>query len=96
LIFIDVSELFVGTPVPGCPPGHGTVFRRTTVDVIPRPHCGRGNLLPGSDVPHHPIHIEHFGFSMLIGAVVKYSAEVEIATGINALAMTVGVISGST
>jgi len=66
---------------------------RTTKYVIPRPHCGRGNLLPGSEVPHHPIHIEHFGYSMLIGAVLKHSAVPEIATGINALAMT-GVVDG--
>ena len=56
-------------------------------------HRGRGNLLPGSEVRYHPINIEHFGYSMLIGAVVKYSAVPEIATGINALAMT-GVVDG--
>ena len=56
----------------------------------------RGNLLLGSEALYHPINIEHFGYSMLIGAVIKATAVVEIATGINALAMTVGVISGST
>jgi len=49
----------------------------------------RGNLLPGSEALYHPIHIEHFGYSMLIGVILKYSAVPEIATGINALAMTV-------
>ena len=64
-------------------------MHRTTIDVIPRPRRGRGNLLLGSEVPHHPIHIEHFGYSMLIGAILKHSAVPEIATGIDALAMTV-------
>ena len=36
LIFIDVSELFVGTPADGCPPGRGAVLHRTTKHVIPR------------------------------------------------------------
>jgi len=40
----------------------------------------RGNLLPGSDVLYHPINIEHFGYSMLIGAILKHSAVPEIAT----------------
>ena len=66
------------------------VLHRTTIDVIPRPHRGRGNLLLGSEVLYYPIHIEHFGYSMLIGAVLKSTAVVEIATGINALAMTMG------
>ena len=79
-MFIDVAELFVGTPVPGCPPGRGTVLHRTTKYVIPRPHRGRGNLLLGSEMPHYPIHIEHFGYAMLIGAVLKTTAVVEIAT----------------
>jgi len=39
----------------------------------------RGNLLLGSEVPHHPINIEHFGYSMLIGAILKHSAVPEIA-----------------
>jgi len=42
-------------------------------------HRGRGNLLPGSEVLYHPIHIEHFGYSMLIGVFLKYSAVLEIA-----------------
>ena len=97
-----MSELFVGTPVPGCPPGHGTVLRPTTVDVIPRPHRGRGNLLLSSEVLYHPIHIEHFGYSMLIGAILKHSAVPEIApqafpsvttSAFGLLAMT-GVVDG--
>ena len=60
-------------------------------------HRGRGNLLPGSEVLYHPIHIEHFGYSMLIGVILKYSAVPEIATshGFYAmlLAMT-GVVDG--
>jgi len=92
-MFIDVAELFVGTPVPGCPPDHGAVLHRTTKYVIPRSPRGRGNLLLGSKMPHYPIHIEHPGYSMLIGVILKYSAVPEIATGINALAMT-GVVDG--
>jgi len=50
----------------------------------------RGNLLPGSEAPHHPINIEHFGYSMLIGAILKHSAVPEIATSaFGLLAMTV-------
>jgi len=40
----------------------------------------RGNLLQGSKAPHHPINIEHLGYSVLIGAVLKYFAVLEIAT----------------
>jgi len=50
----------------------------------------RGNLLPGSEALYHPINIEHFGYSMLIGAILKHSAVPEIATSaFGLLAMTV-------
>jgi len=39
----------------------------------------RGNLLPGSEVPFHLINIEHSGYSVLIGAILKHSAVPEIA-----------------
>ena len=67
-----------------------TVLHRTTVDVIPRSHRDRGNLLLGSEVLYHPINIEHFGYSMLIGAILKHSEVREIVTSaFGLLAMTV-------
>jgi len=39
----------------------------------------RGNLQLGSEMLYHPINIEHFGYSMLIGTILKHSAVLEIA-----------------
>jgi len=56
-----------------------TVPHSTTIDVIPRSHRDRGNLLLGSEMAHRPINIEHFRYSMLIGAILKHSEVLEIA-----------------
>ena len=65
-----------------------TVPYNITIDVIPRPHRDRGNLLPGSEAPHHPIRT--FRIFDVNWCNLRHAAVVEIATGINALAMTAG------